>query len=262
MNQDELIIFKNWFAGYCASFSTPVREDQRNISIKQDHTQQVCLNALRISSDLKLNEQETLLAETIALFHDIGRFLQYQQYKTFDDSISVNHAALGITVLLEDGVLQGLPKKDQELILHAVTLHNVFSLPEELDDRTRLFAQLARDADKLDIMRVVIQFFEQEAGDRAEAVALGLPDAPGYSPEVLASLMRGEMARKADLKLQNDFKLLQLAWLYDFNFASSLRMVLERGYIDQLAGMLPASEEFKRAVEHIRSYVDGKLRAG
>jgi len=261
MDRNELTSLKQWFDEYCASFSTPVREDQRNFVVKRDHTREVCLNAVRIATDLKLSEHDVLLAEAAGLFHDVGRFPQYQQYRTFDDSISVNHAALGAKVLLEKNVFRGLPKPEQDLIVRSVSLHNVFFLPELLDKRTLLFARLVRDADKLDILRVVLEYFEQDEGSRAEAVALGLPDAPGYSQEVLACLKRGEMARKADLKTLNDFKLLQLAWMYDLNFASSLRVVLERGYIGKLVSMLPNTAEIAEAAGLVRASVDRRLRA-
>jgi hypothetical protein len=262
MNPEELTSLKTWFAGYCASFSTPVQEDQQNLAVKQDHTHQVCLNSLRIGRDLNLNWESLLLAEAIALCHDVGRFPQYQRYKTFDDGISVNHAALGAKVISERKVLQGLPKPDQDLIIHAVILHNVFFLPENLDERTRLFTRLVRDADKLDIWRVFLEYYGQDKNGRATAVALGLPDTPGYSPKVLAYLQQGEMATKSDLKTLNDFKLLQLTWLYDINFASSLQVVLERGYIEKIAGVLPDNEELRKAVDHVRAYVNEKLAEG
>jgi len=259
MHTNDLTALKSWFEAYCVSFSTPVAEDQRNITIKQAHTHEVCKNALRIARALRLDNRQALLAETIALFHDVGRFSQYRQYKTFDDTISVNHAALGAKVLLENNVLRDLPKHDQDMVVRSVTMHNVYALPEGLDESSLLFARLIRDADKLDILRVVIEYFGQDAGSRAEAVALGLPDAPGYSPAVLASLQRGEMARKADLATQNDFKLLLLAWLYDLNFAASLHMVRERDYIQKLAATLPRNEEIAHVVDRVREYVQGKL---
>jgi hypothetical protein len=263
MDQNELIELKRWFADYCASFSLPTEADQRNIAIKQDHTHQVCLNTLRIAEDLGLIAPEARLSEAIALLHDVGRFSQYEQYKTFDDSISVNHAALGVKVLLKNNVLGGLPKHEQEIIVRSVSLHNVFTLPEKLDEQSLLFARLIRDADKLDILRVVIEYFEQDEGNRAEAVALGLPDVPEeYSPAVLACLVRGEMARKDALTTLNDFKLLQLAWLYDLNFTCSLRMVVERDYIRKLAEMLPRNKEISRAIEIVRAYVDKGSRNG
>jgi hypothetical protein len=160
-------------------------------------------------------------------------------------------------VLLEHNVLGGLPKQDQDIIVRSVTLHNVFELPEGLDEKSLLFARLIRDADKLDILRVVIEYFQQDEESRADAVALGLPDVPeAYSPEVLACLCRGEMARKDELTTLNDFKLLQLAWLYDLNFSCSLRMVMERDYIRTIAEMLPRNGEIAGAIELVRSYVD------
>ncbi len=263
MDQNELILMKDWFARYCSSFSLPADVDQRNIAIKREHTHQVCLNAVRIAAELGLDERGTRLSEAIALFHDVGRFPQYQQYKTFDDSLSLNHAVLGTKVLLEHNVLGSLPKQEQDIIVRSVTLHNVFELPEGLDERSLLFARLIRDADKLDILRVVIEYFMQDKESRADAVALGLPDAPeAYSPEVLACLVRGEMARKDALKTLNDFKLLQLAWLYDLNFTCSLRMVLERDYIRKISEMLPRNMEIAGAIELVRGYVDRSSQNG
>jgi putative nucleotidyltransferase with HDIG domain len=262
MNDKELVSFKKWFADYCASFATPVQEDQRNISVKQNHTHEVCLNALQIGRGLRMSRENLLLAETIALFHDVGRFPQYRQYKTFDDSISVNHAALGAKELREQKVLEGLPKHDQNLVVHAVALHNAFSLPEGLDERTRLFTRLVRDADKLDILRVFIEYYSQDADSRATAVALGLPDTPAYSPEILACLARGEMATKSNLRTLNDFKLLQLSWLYDMNFPISLQMVHERRYVDTIATLLPDDDAIREAVESVQNHVKRKRAEG
>jgi hypothetical protein len=262
MNHENLAALKDWFAGYVAAFSSPEPEDQRNLDLKKDHTTQVCLNIRRIAQDLRLEAEDALLAEAVGLFHDVGRFEQYRRYKTFDDAVSVNHAALGAGILLEKKALSALSKREQDLIVRSVTLHNVYALPKDLDSETLLFARLVRDADKLDILRVVIEYYGQAEGSRAEAVSLGLSGGPEYSAAVLACLMRGKMARKSDLTTQNDFKLLQLAWLYDLNFTASLRMVLERSYIDKLAGLLPRDNEISRAVAMVRQYVDEKVRSG
>jgi len=260
MNQQDLILLKDWFDDYCAHYSTHVQEDQRNFEVKKDHTYQVCQNALRIGRSLKLNSQDMLIAEAIALCHDVGRFPQYRQYKTFDDGISANHAVLGVKVLQEQGVLRGLPEQEQNLIIRAVTLHNVFTLPDALEQRTRLFVHIVRDADKLDIWRVFIEYYDQGEACRATAVALGLPDTPDYSATVLACLQQGKMAFKSELKTLNDFKLLQLTWLYDLNFTASLKMVQERRYVDKMAAALPENVEIREAIERARKFVAGKLK--
>ena len=70
------------------------------------------------------------------------------------------------------------------------------------------------------------------------------------------------MAKKEALTTMNDFKLLQLAWLYDLNFNCSLRMVVERDYIRKFADMLPRNTEIARAIETVRCYVDKGSRNG
>jgi hypothetical protein len=260
MNFEELQSLEDWFYAYCDSFSMTEAEDQLNIALKQVHTQEVCLNAVRIAQDLKMDPQSSALAEAPALFHDVGRFPQYKQYKTFDDSISTNHAALGTRVLRENKTLEKLAKQDQKIIVRSVALHNVFSLPANLDDETRLFAELVRDADKLDILRVFIEYFEQDEKSRAGAVALGLSNTPGYSHDIMSCLKKGKMALKAMLRNQNDFKLLQLTWIYDLNFVSSFRMLVERNLIARLSEKLPGTDEVAQAVGLVCGYVDKKLQ--
>jgi putative nucleotidyltransferase with HDIG domain len=261
MHYTDLQSLKTLFAEYCASFFTPVAEDQRNIALKQEHTREVCLNAVLIAKDLGLTDEEALLAETVALFHDIGRFSQYQQFKTYNDSVSINHAALGAKVLLENNMLRGLSKRDRDIIVRAVTLHNVFAVPDQLDADTLLFLKLVRDADKLDIWRVFIDYYSRRYDEgRATAVALGLPDSPDYSQQVVSRLLTRHMVKIVELKTLNDFKLLQLSWIYDLNFSCSLRLVKERDYVTRLAETLPKADDIDQAVEAVRTYINGGLR--
>lgn len=256
----ELRTFKTWFENYCDTFSMPAAEDQRNLVLKREHTHNVCLLSVRIARDLGLSERRTGLAETAALFHDVGRFPQYARFKTFVDSASVNHAALGARVLLESNVLCELPKPEQDIIVKSVALHNVFRIPEGLGDDVLLFLKLVRDADKLDILRVSLEYYRQPEEERASAVGLGLTDAPGYSPDVLAAVTKKEMVRMTALKTITDFKLLQLAWIYDLNYAGSLRILGELEYIDKIGATLPDDAALGRAVQGVKEYVGRQLQ--
>jgi hypothetical protein len=259
MDRQELDKLKQWFSDYCGTFYTPNPEDQRNIILKEEHTRHVCGNMTAIAGDLSLGGDRVMLAEAVALFHDIGRFPQYRRYRTFQDSVSVNHAALGAGVLIENNVLESVPKREQDLIIRAVTLHNVFAVPQGIDPEILLFLKMVRDADKLDIWRVFIELGRERAEDRASAANLGLPDTSGYSPAVLASLRRKELVRYSTLKTMNDFRLLQLAWIFDLNFEASLRMVAERRYIDRMSALLPDAFEIRDALDFVRQYVTGRL---
>jgi hypothetical protein len=259
MDRRTLDKLKQWFSDYCRTFHTPDREDQRNITLKEEHTRHVCDNMAAIAGDLALGEERAMLAETVALFHDIGRFPQYRRYRTFRDSVSVNHAALGAGVLIESNALGGVLKREQDLIIRAVTLHNVFAIPQGLDPEALLFLKMVRDADKLDIWRVFIEFGNERAKERASAANLGLPDISGYSPAVLASLRRKELVRYSTLRSMNDFRLLQLAWIFDLNFDASLRMVAERRYIDRMSALLPDAVEIRDALDFVRQYVTDRM---
>ena len=261
MDNERVEQYRSWFSRFVQEHTTRNEQDQRNILLKKTHTDGVCANALRISSGLGLLGRDIALAGIIALFHDVGRFPQYVRYRTFEDSRSVNHAVLGAKVLLERNVLGDLPRRERSLIVRSVALHNVFVLPPRLDREVRLHAEIVRDADKLDIWRVFIELADRDSADWPSAVGLGLPDTPECSPAVIASLNRREMVRLTSLRTLNDFRLLQLAWIYDLNFAPSLRLVLERSVIEQLTASLPQTDAISRVVDNLRNYVNERLHA-
>jgi len=261
MNNDTIAQYRTWFERFVQEHAAENEQDQRNIRLKEEHTAQVCSNAQRIAAGLGLDADAAALAEAIALFHDVGRFPQYVRYRTFEDSRSVNHAALGAKILLERHVLHGLTVRERSLIVRAVALHNVFSLPARLDSELYLHARLVRDADKLDIWRVFIALSDMAAEEWPSAAGLGLPDRPECSPEVLASLDRRDMVRLTSLRTLNDFRLLQLAWIYDLNFVPSLRLVVERKVIEQLTATIPRTDELSRVIGNLRNYVHERLAA-
>jgi HD domain len=248
-----------WFDRYVRSFTTSVGEDQRNFDLKYEHTVRVRGSALHIAAELGLAQQDTALAGIIAQYHDVGRFPQYRDYRTFRDSESVNHAALGAAELIRRDALTELPPEERHLVVRAVALHNVFLLPGGLAPRTALHARLVRDADKLDIWRIFTEILALPGPERPSAAGLGLPETPAYTPGILEHLRRREMVRLASLNTLNDFKLLQLAWVYDLNFLPSLRLVRERDVIGRLSATLPADAALRSAVDAVRRYVDERL---
>lgn len=254
MNSRDLALLREWFDGFCASFRSDYDGEQRNIALKVEHTRHVCNNIRRIAREESLGEGREALAEAVALFHDIGRFPQYRRYKTFRDSVSVNHAVLGGDILVQGKVLDRFPPDEREMIIRSVRHHNAFAVPSGLDGESALYLRLVRDADKLDIWRVFLEFYRLPEQERASAVSLGLPDLPGCSPEVLAAVGRGELVRLALVKSLNDFKLLQLSWVYDLNFPASFRMFGERDYLSGLAAALPQDEEVRQAVAKVGKF--------
>jgi hypothetical protein len=258
MIKADLEFFKQWFSDFCRSYYCDNADDQRNIALKEQHTFRVCEVMLQIAEGLSLTGNETLLAESIALFHDVGRFPQYAKYRTFRDSVSVNHGLLGAETLVENNVLRTLPDNEQELVIESVKFHNAFSVPKKERADVSMFIKLIRDADKLDIWRVFLDYFKGPAEDRASAITLGLKDTPEYSQEVLGHIFRKEIAPHLEVKTVNDFRLLQLSWVFDLNFRTSFRILSECDYISDLASYLPQTDDIRRAVTLVKEFVRQK----
>jgi len=254
MTHDDLISFKKWFSEYCSAFYSSDAEDQKNISLKEEHTFRVCRNMSEITEGLSLDDNRKMLGETVALFHDVGRFPQYAKYKTFRDSVSVNHGLLGAQTIVEKDVLQNLSGEEREIIIQSVTFHNAFAVPKKEKEEIVFFIKLIRDADKLDIWRVFLEYYEGPEESRASAVGLGLPDLPGYSEGLLSRIYHKEIIALSDVRSLNDFKLLQLSWIFDLNFQPSFVLLVQGDYIKRIAGCLPGTEEMKRAVAFLTEY--------
>lgn len=261
MTKDDLEIFKNWFVQYIQSYYSTNTEDQRNIYLKEEHTFKVCENILEIIRGLNRSNEEIMLAEVIALFHDIGRFSQYAKYKTFSDHLSVNHGYLGAQ-LLKENILKNLSENEQKLIIKAVRFHNAFSIPKKEREDIVFFIKLIRDADKLDIWRVFIEYYEAPEEERATAAGIGLPDTSDYSKDVLSYIFKRQVASQSKLKTLNDLKLMHLSWVYDLNFNASYRLLSERGYIDRIISYLPQDEEIKKVSLVLKEYVKERLKEG
>lgn len=252
--------FREWFSGYCESFHFLSEDERQNLMLKEKHTYHVCKNSIRIANAESLGQDRALIAEAIGLFHDVGRFPQYAEYKTFRDSISVNHGELGAKVLEENSVLHALPENERGLIITAVKFHNTYKVPDLKEPEMLFFLKLIRDADKLDIWRVFFEYYEKPVENRPSAVGIGLPDSPEYSKEIVSLVMKKQLVPLTLLKTLNDFKLTKLSWLFDLNFDISFRIVAEDNYIGRIAATLPQTGEIKDMIAFLQEYMRQRMQ--
>ncbi|GFO64918.1 HD domain-containing protein [Geomonas paludis] len=254
----DLTPLRDWFSSYCNSFRTADLEVQRNFDLKQEHTRNVCRDALLIAQGM--GPRFEMLAEVAALCHDLGRFPQFRDYHTFKDSDSLNHAHLSAQVMKQHHLLDFLTDQERGCIEVAVRMHNAFQVPEGLPALTADLLRLLRDADKLDIWRVFTEYFNAPEAERASGAGLGFPDLPGCSAEPLAAVSAGNMVQLSTLKSLNDFKLLQVSWIYDINFAATFRLIRQRSVLEQFRAMLPRDREVLDVLAQVGRYLDEKLR--
>lgn len=134
------------------------------IALKIKHTYRVAALCDTIARSEGLSSGNVDLAWLCGLLHDIGRFEQLHRWNTFNDAQSVDHARLGVNVLFETeddepgNIHRFMDERYEDpFIRAAVGAHSAFSLPPKFDARTRLFCNIVRDADKVDILRTVCE---------------------------------------------------------------------------------------------------------
>lgn len=255
ISNTQLENLKNWFEKYTHSFQDHDSEIQHNLHIKILHTKRVCNEILYLGNELNLNPTAMHLAELIALLHDVGRFEQYSIYKTFKDSKSKDHALLGLEVIKNNNLLNNINKDLRDIVISAITYHNRIAIPSTEKDPHLFFEKLIRDADKLDIWKVVLDYYYRKEPDKNNAIELGFPDTPGVSNRVIDALKHQRIVHIDHVQNLNDFKLLQMGWIFDINFEATKRLIKERDYLKKLRDVLPASADidsvYKKMLLHI-----------
>ena len=261
MNDEQLHFFQDWFKQHVLTFQEVDPLHQRSLDMKVEHTFRVCAAIDRIASGLGLSENDRRIASVTALFHDIGRFPQYQKYRTFRDPDSENHAKLSLWELNRHRVLHTLDFTERRLISRAIFFHNRLRIPEHLEPQAILHCRLIRDADKIDILRVMVEHFQTEESRRNPVITLGLGADMLVREEVYRLLFEGRPMSYANLKTINELKVLQMSWVFDINFRSTLEILKERDDIGQLAATMPDTPRLQEALYFINDYIARRLRS-
>ena len=259
MNQDDLSFFHSWFRGHVKSYYSEESYVQMNIKLKEGHTYRVCENIVMIGRDMNLDEEQLQVGETIALFHDIGRFEQFKRYKTFNDRRSQNHAKLSVEILKRTGVITRLPDGDETIINKAISYHNLYKLPVEKASICLFYARLLRDADKMDIWSTILEYYKKRHLHPNPALELELPDTQEYSSHFIDSIMNCRCTDVGNMKTCNDMKLSLLSWVFDINFLPTYHHIQHHRYVDRIVDLLPDTEDIRKAQKHTNRHIKRKL---
>ncbi len=237
--------FKNYVKDY--DISNP------KIELKVIHTTKVAEISEDIAVSLKLEKEECDLAWLIGILHDIGRFEQLRQYNTFADSISVDHALLGCDILFEDGLIRRFSDDTGEdaLIRTAISNHSRYRIDENMDDRTRMFTNILRDADKIDIIRVQL--------DTPLEDIYNISTKELKESEVSAAVMDSFKEKHAVLRSLKstgvDYVVGSLSLAYELVYDRSREIMNAQGYLQKLAEFESLNPKTAEQFEYIRKYL-------
>ncbi len=246
------------FSNYVKQFYSTDPVIQRNILLKEKHSFIVKSNMEKLAKGLGLYGEEKFMANIIGLFHDVGRFQQFKTYKTFDDTLSVNHAELSVNILKSNRLLGFLNYKKRSIILRAILLHNVKDLPSKgLSNIQFLFCRMIRDADKLDIWRILAENYESPEND--DYITLNYKNENKCSKEIINHVIKGNTIAYNQIETILELKLLHMSWVFNLHFNYSFKLLQESGVIERITALLPENEEIQQIKQLVLSFIDKKV---
>ncbi len=259
MTLDEFEQLKNWFYTYTNSFVSEAATPEPYM-LKQKHTKRVCDNIDMLSDSLGLSPKERIIAHATALVHDTGRFPQFKTYETFSDPLSKNHAALGVAVLVKEGLPGNIPTAERQLILRAVALHNRPGLPSNLSADLLQVTKLLRDADKIDIYKVMTTLYISRNNERQNFITHNLLNDKKIPLEIVDMIISGQRILYSQVETLNGFKLFQLSMIFDLNFHAAFETIKQQGVVRAILASMPESSHLDVLERVLTDYIDDKIR--
>jgi putative nucleotidyltransferase with HDIG domain len=261
---DTLTVFdeiESDFLNYVECFLDAEEEPEfrQLMELKREHSLQVSALAGKIAESEGFDTQTLLLCRVAGLLHDLGRFEQINVFGTLDDLKSIDHGNLGYDVLSNTGFLEYFRTPEQLALLFAVRNHNKRNITDYPDELTETITKTVRDADKLDVYRVMHNSLNNGNNQHKNAVLLQLEDASEISPEVFQSVEEQKTVNKNFLKTTTDFHVMQLSWAFDMNFKSSMKMLQKSEDMQCLMDRISGTERASIIKNIVNQYISSNI---
>lgn len=215
------------YDGYVDGFRAADGELPAMMQLKRTHTAMVVRNAELVADGERFDAPTREAALAAALLHDTGRYEQLRRFNTFKDSDSVDHAVLSYDIVREKGWVK------DEAVLLAVLYHNRRELPEGLSPLVLAASHTVRDADKLDIFRVLEDQVAHTDWRSDSQAFWNLAVSAAPNPAVVQAIEAKKPVDYQNIKSLADFVLIQVGWMISgLHYATSRRLCDERGHLE------------------------------
>ncbi len=230
------------------------------VRLKIDHTYRVCALCEQIAAQSGFDEDEIRLSWLTGLLHDVGRFEQLRRYGTFIDAQSIDHAEFGADILFREGKIRDYVEdaSEDELLEKAVRCHSAYRVPEDYTPREKRFADLLRDADKIDIVKVNVivpieEIYNVTTYDLTHC---------SVTEEVLQAFYEEHCILRNLKRTPVDNVVGHISLVYELVYPVSCQLVQKQGYLHRLMDFhseLPkTNEQFAKIREKMEQYLRRK----
>ena len=222
-----------------------------DIYYKYYHSYRVMDNMILLAKNMNLPKKDIELAACIGLLHDIGRFEQQTNYKSFSD-FNIDHGDYGCEVIKKNNALSyfDIDTSDYDIVITAIRNHNKFKIEPNLSNRALMFSKMIRDADKLDI-------FYALGNKKIRGIIRA--DGSDISKEISDSFFKEKMIRREAHETVNDCFITMLGFIYDINFNITLDIIRTNKYFDKIYSRLKNKDIFKPYFTKINDYINERI---
>lgn len=234
------------FAEYTSRYNV---EDEK-VKLKIDHTYRVADLCEQIANSLCMTKEEMDFAWLTGMLHDIGRFEQLRNYGTFIDSISIDHAQYGVKILFEDGKIRDYigESEQDEMLYQVIKWHSAFAIPEELDEVTKKFAHILRDADKIDILKVNVEVPLEEIYNVATEELRNCI----ITKEVMEAFMEHKTVLRQLKRTAVDHVVGHISLVFGLVYPCSFKIVMQQGYLEKIMDFKSFNQQTQSQFEKIK----------
>ncbi|MGF6906004.1 HD domain-containing protein [Fusobacterium sp. PH5-44] len=229
------------------------------IRLKVAHTYKVMNLSEKVAQSLNISIADIELARLIGLLHDIGRFEQVKLHNTFDDTV-FPHSEYGIKVLFEENHIRDYIDDTQydNIIYNAIKNHSSFKLDEEsFTANTLMHCKIIRDADKLDIFRVILE----ENIKTISKISKKQFEKDYISDNVYNDILEYKSILRSQRHTSIDVVVSFIGFVFDINYKYSFEYLLENGYIKKIIDSIGHTEmETKEKLLKIKKVAENYCR--
>lgn len=243
------------------------------IKLKIDHTFRVAMLSEQIALSEGLSENDVDLAWLIGMLHDIGRFEQVRRYNTFSDALSIDHAQFGADLLFKEDLFESylgmsivkalegkvISKEEIEIIETAVRNHSAYRIVDGLPDRYKMFCNIIRDADKIDILRVNAELPLEEIYNVTTQELLS----SAITDTVLEAFYEEHAVLRSLKKTPVDNVVGHTSLVYELVYDKSIELVNEQGYIYKLMDFASNNPDtvatMKKVKNYMKEYIENRI---
>lgn len=239
-------------------YTTHYDVSDEKVKLKIDHTYRVCGLCQQIAAQSGFDENEIELAWLTGLLHDVGRFEQLKGYGTFIDAQSIDHAEFGADILFQEGKIRDYVEdiSEDELLEKTVRCHSAYRVPTNYTAREKKFADLLRDADKIDILKVnIIVPFEEIYN----VTTYDLKHCK-VTEEVMQAFFEEHAVLRSLKKTPVDHLVGHISLVYELVYPISRKLVYKQGYLNKLmdfqSELSETNAQFAKIREKMAAYME------